>query len=233
MVLGVLLLALVPLGDPHPVRAVAFDLGPFVATGEPGHDATRSRGGVLAVTVVSLPDTLLGQALPSDRRESGEPSTRPVGLAAALPSAVEMGASQDMSSATANASSAAALVLGRPAGPSHMSSLLSGVHGGSFGLALALEVLDGSTPGRLTDGTTAATGALTAEGLVGGIGEVDLKVAAVRRAGATLFLVPEANVDQARSSSPGSTEVVGVSSLAQAVEELCTRGSRDALCATK
>ena len=74
------------------------------------------------------------------------------------------------------------------------------VVGPSAGLAYALELLDVLTPGELTGGrVVAATGDLQADGTVGPIGGVAQKAVTVRRAGAKVFLVPRANLDEARS----------------------------------
>ena len=65
------------------------------------------------------------------------------------------------------------------------------VTGPSAGMAWALAVIDRLTPGSITDGReVAVTGEILADGSIGTIGGITQKVAAVKRAGVTLFLYP-------------------------------------------
>ena len=89
--------------------------------------------------------------------------------------------------------------------------------GPSAGLAFALEVVDATTPGDLTNGlTVAATGSLDAYGRVGPVGGIRYKTVAAERAGADLFLVPSANAGEAWTAST-TIRVVPVDSLSEAL----------------
>lgn len=95
------------------------------------------------------------------------------------------------------------------------------VVGPSAGLAYALELVDVLTPGELTGGrVVAATGDLHADGTVGPIGGVAQKAITVRRAGATVFLVPRANLDEARSRAGDGLRVMPVDSFGDALRAL-------------
>ena len=85
------------------------------------------------------------------------------------------------------------------------------IEGPSAGLAYSLALLDELTPGELTGGAkVAATGELAADGRVGPVGGVGQKAVAVRRAGATLFLVPRANLDEARAHAGAQLRVAPI-----------------------
>lgn len=101
----------------------------------------------------------------------------------------------------------------------------SGTVGGpSAGLAFTLSVLDVLTPGELTGGeTVAVTGTMGVDGAVGPVGGVEQKAAAAREAGATLLLVPESEVQDARDHA-GDLEVQGVASLDEALQALDSVG---------
>jgi Lon-like protease len=94
------------------------------------------------------------------------------------------------------------------------------VGGPSAGLAMTLAILDELTPGELTGGVkVATTGTIEADGTVGNIGGVRQKTAAVRAAGAKLFIVP---IDEVADATPhaGSMKVVGVRNLDDALAAL-------------
>ncbi|MCB1017101.1 MAG: PDZ domain-containing protein [Acidimicrobiales bacterium] len=94
------------------------------------------------------------------------------------------------------------------------------VGGPSAGLAFTLAVLDVLTPGELTGGAdVAVTGTIDGLGNVGPIGGIGQKAAAVRDAGADVFLVPASEVDQARARA-GGVEVIGVETLEDALAAL-------------
>ncbi len=98
---------------------------------------------------------------------------------------------------------------------------LDGVGGPSAGLMFALGIIDRLEPAQLTNGTTiAGTGEIAADGTVGPIGGIQQKLVGARRAGATVFLVPEANCDEAKQAVPGGLRLVKVTSLNQAVTAL-------------
>ena len=102
------------------------------------------------------------------------------------------------------------------------------VGGPSAGLAFALGVIDLLTGGDLTGGTkVAATGTIGADGRVGPIGGIEQKAVAARRAGITLFLVPDsqsaAELLSARELAEG-VELVVVGTLEQALAALAAHG---------
>ncbi|MFN0028041.1 MAG: PDZ domain-containing protein [Acidimicrobiales bacterium] len=113
----------------------------------------------------------------------------------------------------------------------------SGVGGPSAGLAFTLAVIERLSPGDLTGGErVAATGTIDAFGRVGPIGGIEQKAVAARRAGITVFLVPDsldpAELARARKQA-GSVELVAVGTLTEALAILADRGGDDvALAAT-
>ena len=66
----------------------------------------------------------------------------------------------------------------------------------------------------------AVTGDLQPDGTVGPIGGVAQKTVTVRRAGAKVFLVPRANVDEARSRAGDDLQVLAVDSFDDALRVL-------------
>lgn len=98
------------------------------------------------------------------------------------------------------------------------------VGGNSAGLALTLSVIDALTEGDLVGGRrVAVTGTIDVGGTVGLIGGIKQKAVAVDRADADVFLVPTALAEQARRHA-GDTEVIGVDTLADALEALADLG---------
>jgi Lon-like protease len=74
------------------------------------------------------------------------------------------------------------------------------VGGPSAGLMWALGVVDLLTPGDLTSGrTVAGTGVIDLDGGVHAVGGIEHKILAAERAGAHLFLLPQANMTAARA----------------------------------
>jgi PDZ domain-containing protein len=102
----------------------------------------------------------------------------------------------------------------------------SGTIGGpSAGLAFTLGVLDTLTAGELTGGKkVAATGTIEIDGHVGDVGGVVQKTAAVRAAGASVFLVPPGEYDDARRHAGPKLDVVQVASLDDAIAALARLG---------
>ncbi|MEA2685390.1 MAG: Lon-like protease [Actinomycetota bacterium] len=95
------------------------------------------------------------------------------------------------------------------------------VVGPSAGLAYALELLDVLTPGELTGGVAvAATGDLQPDGTVSPIGGVAQKTVTVRRAGAKVFLVPSANLAEAKERAGDKLQVFAVDSFDDALRIL-------------
>lgn len=99
------------------------------------------------------------------------------------------------------------------------------IGGPSAGLAFTLEVLDVLTEGELTGGRkVAATGTMELDGSVGQVGGVAQKTVAVKDAGVELFLVPEAELDDARRHAGKGLRVEGVGSLEDALRILSSFG---------
>jgi PDZ domain-containing protein len=92
------------------------------------------------------------------------------------------------------------------------------IGGPSAGLAWALGLYDLMTPGDLAGGRTiAVTGQLALDGTVLEIGAPDEKVIAAADAGATVLLLPEGNLEEARSVGDRGVELVPVSSFDDAL----------------
>jgi len=104
------------------------------------------------------------------------------------------------------------------------------VVGPSAGLAYALELLDVLTPGELTGGTTvAATGELGPTGEVGPIGGIRQKAVTVEAAGAKVFLVPRANLADARRAAGTGLDIRPVDNFDDAVRQLASLKGSNAL----
>lgn len=100
---------------------------------------------------------------------------------------------------------------------------LNDVSGPSAGLMFALGIVDKLTPGALTGGRRiAGTGTICGDGAVGPIGGIIQKMAAARRAGATVFLAPAANCDEVVGHVPDGLDVFSVKSLSGAIGVLNT-----------
>lgn len=94
-----------------------------------------------------------------------------------------------------------------------------GVGGSSAGLVMALAVYDKITPGELTGGQiVAGTGEIDGSGKVSRVGGVREKIAAAEVAGASYFVLPEANC--ADVETPAKMRLVAVNSLAESVGAL-------------
>lgn len=102
---------------------------------------------------------------------------------------------------------------------------LEDVGGPSAGLLFTLGIIDkldgDGSGGDLTGGRTiAGTGTIDPDGKVGAVGGVALKTQAARRDGATVFLVPKAECDDARAELPKGLRLVPVTTLKSAVDAL-------------
>lgn len=98
---------------------------------------------------------------------------------------------------------------------------LGDVGGPSAGLMFALAVIDKLTQDDMTGGRfLAGTGTITQDGEVGPIGGIPYKMMAARTAGATTFLVPDANCDEAKANAPDGLQLVRVKTLSDAVAAL-------------
>lgn len=99
------------------------------------------------------------------------------------------------------------------------------IGGPSAGLAFTLQIIDLLTEGELTGGkTVATTGTIELDGTVGEVGGVAQKTIAVRRSGATLFLVPSGELEEARRFAGDDLEVRGVGTLDDALSALADVG---------
>ena len=97
------------------------------------------------------------------------------------------------------------------------------IGGPSAGLVFAVSVYDTLTPGPLLQGgAVAGTGTITADGRVGPIGGIQQKIVAARDAGASLFLVPPANCDEAMKApvAPDDIRLVRADTLHSAIDAL-------------
>ena len=94
-----------------------------------------------------------------------------------------------------------------------------------------LAYLDVLTEGDLAGGKlVSGTGTIDADGSVGRIDGVDLKVEGAVGAGAAVFLVPEEIQAQAVQAARGRIEVVPVTRVGDAVDWLCANGGTSSVC---
>ena len=94
------------------------------------------------------------------------------------------------------------------------------IGGPSAGLVFALAIYDKLTPGELLAGRhVAGTGTIDPDGVVGGIGGIQEKIAGAERAGATTFLVPAPNCGDLAGVRT-SMRLVRVATLTEAVRSL-------------
>jgi PDZ domain-containing protein len=95
------------------------------------------------------------------------------------------------------------------------------IGGPSAGMMFALGIMDKVGPNDLTGGKfIAGTGTIDAQGAVGPIGGIQLKMIAARKKGATIFLAPAGNCSDVRGNIPKGLTVVKVATLHQAVTDL-------------
>ncbi|HEX7167485.1 MAG TPA: S16 family serine protease [Acidimicrobiales bacterium] len=99
------------------------------------------------------------------------------------------------------------------------------IGGPSAGLAFALGVIDQLTEGELTGGRKiAVTGTIEIDGRVGDVGGVPQKTAAVKEAGADVFLVPAGELKAARERAGKGLVVIPVTTLQEALDALASVG---------
>jgi Lon-like protease len=106
------------------------------------------------------------------------------------------------------------------------------IGGPSAGMVFALAIYDTLTPGALLDGMhVAGTGTISPDGEVGPIGGIQQKIAASSEDGASLFLAPAGNCDEAVLADPGEMRVVRVETLDDAIAavEGAAAGNTDGL----
>lgn len=110
---------------------------------------------------------------------------------------------------------------GIPLDPNEMKIQLNDIGGPSAGLIFTLALIDKLTPGELTGGRfVAGTGTITAYGLVGRIDGIAQKMIGARDAGATVFLVPEGNCEQAAEADHEGLQLIKVTTVEDAVDGL-------------
>jgi PDZ domain-containing protein len=98
---------------------------------------------------------------------------------------------------------------------------ISGIGGPSAGLAFALEIYDSLSGRHLLRGhRIAATGELDPLGDVIEIGGAKQKALGAIEAGADTFIVPRANLADARRAAAGKLRVIGVNTFAQALRAI-------------
>ena len=98
---------------------------------------------------------------------------------------------------------------------------LADIGGPSAGLMFTLALLDKLTPGELNGGQfVAGTGTIDSDGTVGPIGGIRFKLIAAADAGASTFLVPAQNCDEAKQNAPDGLRLVKVDNLSGAVDAL-------------
>lgn len=110
---------------------------------------------------------------------------------------------------------------------------LANVGGPSAGMVFSLAVVDKLTTGDLNGAKfVAGTGSISGDGEVGPVGGIMHKIVAAQEAGATVFLVPKDNCDEARSVPGDSMELIRVETLTGAVDALrqLTSGGQPPLC---
>lgn len=111
----------------------------------------------------------------------------------------------------------------RPVAPFTTAIALERIGGPSAGLMFTLGIIDKLTAEDLTGGRfIAGTGTMDADGNVGPIGGVLLKLITAREAGATVFLVPAANCAEAVTQVPEGLQLVKVSTVDDAMAALRT-----------
>ncbi len=112
-------------------------------------------------------------------------------------------------------------VIEAPWAPFSIHFNLANIGGPSAGLVFSLAVIDKLTTGELSGSKfVAGTGTIDSDGKVGSIGGITHKIYAAHEAGATVFLVPADNCDEARSAHEDGVDLVKVENLGGAVDAL-------------
>jgi len=112
-------------------------------------------------------------------------------------------------------------VVEAPWAPFKIDFNLANIGGPSAGLVFSLAVVDKLTTGDLSgDKFVAGTGTIASDGKVGSIGGITHKILAAHEAGATVFLVPADNCDEAKSAHEDDIDLLKVDTLTQAVDSL-------------
>ncbi len=105
---------------------------------------------------------------------------------------------------------------------------LGDVGGPSAGLMFSLGIVDKLQSTDLTGGKfIAGTGTIDADGTVGPIGGISMKIIAARNAGAQYFFTPSSNCSEAAADTPSGLRLIKVDKLSQAVQDLADIRSGD------
>ena len=105
---------------------------------------------------------------------------------------------------------------------------LGDVGGPSAGLMFSLGIVDKLQSTDLTGGKfVAGTGTIDADGTVGPIGGISMKIIAARNAGAQYFFTPSSNCAEAAADTPSGLRLIKVDKLSQAVTDLADIRSGD------
>lgn len=110
---------------------------------------------------------------------------------------------------------------------------LANIGGPSAGLMFSLAVIDKLTTGEVNGGKfVAGSGSISPDGRVGPIGGIIHKISTAQDAGATVFLVPADNCDEARTAAGDTMDLLKVETLTQAVDSLeaLSTGGQPPLC---
>ena len=100
---------------------------------------------------------------------------------------------------------------------------LANIGGPSAGLMFSLAVIDKLTTGDLNGAKfIAGTGTIGPDGNVGPIGGISHKMYSAQEAGATVFLVPADNCDEARTAPGNTMELIKAETLTQTIDALHT-----------
>jgi hypothetical protein len=100
---------------------------------------------------------------------------------------------------------------------------LANIGGPSAGLMFSLAVVDKLNEGNLNGGKfVAGTGTISGDGTVGPIGGITHKMSTAAEAGATEFLVPKENCNEARTVAQDTMTLIKAENLTQTVDALHT-----------
>jgi PDZ domain-containing protein len=110
---------------------------------------------------------------------------------------------------------------------------LANIGGPSAGLMFSLAVVDKLTTGDLNGSKfVAGTGSIGADGTVGPVGGISHKMPKAQQAGATVFLVPADNCEEARTVRGNTMELIKAENLSQTIDALktLTSGGKPPVC---
>ena len=188
------------------------DPGPAAGKLQPG-DALDAVNGTKTPTIESftslLKATKPGQEITIDyRRKNSPPGT----------ARITMGHNDDRDYGYLGVA-----VRDAPWAPFKIDFNLANIGGPSAGLMFSLAVVDKLTTGDINGSKfIAGTGTIGPEGNVGPIGGITHKMSSAQEAGATVFLVPADNCDEARTAPHNSMELLKAETLQQTVDSLKT-----------